>query len=83
MPDSSGRRLLAALAGSTTAFTRTPSAESPSLGRRFLSALAGTTDAFTPGASTDQGIDPPHPVTKRLLLRHLAVEMNLPTATPN
>jgi hypothetical protein len=53
-PSAFSRRLLAALAGSTPAFTRTPVAESDSPGHRLLSALAGTTRAFTPDADRDQ-----------------------------
>lgn len=47
-----GRRLLSALAGSTPAFTPSPTltVNRPSYGRRLLSALAGSTPAFSVAA---------------------------------
>ncbi|GAA5100074.1 hypothetical protein GCM10023319_63680 [Nocardia iowensis] len=48
-----GRRFLAALAGSTPAFTRPVSEEYRGAGRRFLAALAGSTPAFS-AAPSDQ-----------------------------
>lgn len=44
-----GRQFLAALAGSTSAFTPAPAEEHRGNGRRILAALAGSTPAFTAG----------------------------------
>lgn len=57
-PDSVGRRLLAALAGSTSSFTVHPVHDGHSRRRRFLSALAGSTPAFTQGGDSDQHLSP-------------------------
>jgi len=53
-PDRVGRRLLSALAGSTTAFTQAPSRPTHTFVRRLLAALAGSTVAFTPQAKANQ-----------------------------
>jgi DNA-binding CsgD family transcriptional regulator len=52
--DQLGRRLLAALAATTPAFTRPPRTVPHTPGRRLLAALAGITPAFTPGTDVDQ-----------------------------
>ena len=53
-----GRRLVAALAGTTPAFSRDP-ASGDSAPRRFLTALAGSTPAFTPRGGTAPEEDAP------------------------
>ncbi|GAA2696854.1 MULTISPECIES: hypothetical protein [Actinosynnema] len=52
--ESFSRRVLAALAGSSPAFTRPVPAVPSGRGRRVLAALAGTTPAFTRGGLDDQ-----------------------------